>query len=432
MPASRGRTAALVAIVAIAVAAAGAIVAAGPQPDSPYRKLALFAEAFSRIERDYVEPPDRDRLITGAVKGMVRALDPHSSFMTPAEYEAFMGEIRGEFCGVGIEVGVRDGVMTVIAPIADSPAELAGIAPGDQIVGIDGTSTADLGLEDAVALIRGRPGEPITFRVRRPPATEPFEVRIVRAQIKVQSVEAKLISPGFPHVRLKQFQAGTAADLRAQLERLTLEGGGLDGVILDLRRNPGGTVEEAVKVADLFLADGAILVIRGRGGETIQEHRAGRGGAFETVPVTVLIDKGSASAAEIVAGAIQDHGRGLLVGTRSFGKGSVQYPFPLRDGYFLKLTVAKYYTPKGRTIQAEGISPDVAIESRDPPAPDEETALLASLPGERDLAGHLAQEKGSAPAADEPIIDDYQLRIAYQLVRGQARAKAATGSGARR
>jgi carboxyl-terminal processing protease len=257
-------------------------------------------------------------------------------------------------------------------------------------------------------------------------------VKIVRAQIKVQSVEAKLLSPGFPHVRLKQFQAGTAADLRAQLDRLTLEGGGLDGIVLDLRRNPGGTVDEAVQVADLFLAEGAILSIRGRGGESIQEHRAGRGGAFESVPLCVLIDKGSASASEIVAGAIQDQGRGMLVGTRSFGKGSVQYPFPLREGYFLKLTVAKYYTPKGRTIQAEGIAPDVAIESRDPPAPDEETALLASLPGERDLAGHLAEDGAGKAPVDEPVIDDYQLRIAYQIARGLARAKAAASGGKRR
>jgi carboxyl-terminal processing protease len=432
MRARRRTAAAIVALVALAAAAVGALAVAGPAPDdSPYRKLALFAEAWSRIERDYVEPPDRDRLITGAVKGMVRALDPHSSFMTPAEYEAFLGEIRGEFCGVGLEVGSRDGVMTVIAPIADSPAERAGVAPGDQIVSIDDTPTAELGLEDAVALIRGRPGEPVAFRMRRPPATDVFEVQIVRAQIKVESVEAKLISPGFPWVRLKQFQDGTAADLREQLERLTLEGGGLDGVILDLRRNPGGTVEEAVEVADLFLADGGILSIRGRGGETIQEYRAERGGAFEAVPVAVLVDKGSASAAEIVAGAIQDQGRGLVVGTRSFGKGSVQYPFPLSDGYFLKLTVAKYYTPKGRTIQAEGIAPDIAIESRDAPTPDEETALLASLPGERDLVGHLAVEKGATTEAAEPDIADYQLRVAYQIVRGQARAKAAAAAASR-
>lgn len=427
---SRRRAVSIVVVPALAVAAGAALAVAGPAEDSPYRKLALFAEAWSRIERDFVEPPDRDKLVEGAVDGMVRALDPHSAFMTPAEYEAFLGEIRGEFCGVGLEVGVQDGVMTVIAPFADSPAERAGMAPGDQIVSIDGAPTAEMGLEDAVALIRGREGEPVSFRVRRPPAAEPFDVRVLRAQIKVQSVEAKLVSPGFPHVRVKQFQAGTASDLRARLERLTLEGGGLDGVILDLRRNPGGTVDEAVKVADLFLAEGAILVIRGRGGEAIQEHRAGRGGAFEEVPVTVLIDKGSASAAEIVAGAIQDHGRGMLVGTRSFGKGSVQYPFPLDDGYFLKLTVAKYYTPKGRSIQAEGIAPDVAIESRDAPSPDEETKLLAALPGERDLAGHLAGEAGGE--AEGPIIDDYQLRIAYQLVRGQARAAAAKAQGKKR
>ena len=421
------RRAVLIAIaVATAAVCAGAFAAAVPADKSPYRKLALFAEVLSRIEREYVEAPDGDALIVGAIKGMVNALDPHSSFMTPAEYQDFLGEIRGEFCGVGLEVGLKDGVMTVIAPFDGSPADRAGIQPGDQIVSVDKRPTAELSLADAVALIRGRAGEGVVLRLRRPPAAETFDVALVREQVKVKSVEAVALAPRFVHLRVKQFQDGTAAEIRAQLERLSREGGGLDGVVLDLRRNPGGTVDEAVAVADLFLAGGEVLTIRGRGGEQIDAYRAKRGEEYEDVPLVALIDKGSASAAEIVAGAIRDRGRGLVVGTRSFGKGSVQVPIALKGGYYLKLTVAKYYTPSGRSIQAEGIEPDVAVESRDAPAPDAETTLLAALPDERDLAGHLTPE-GTAAAPDEPRIDDYQLRIAFELVRGQARTRAAVG-----
>lgn len=421
------RRAVRIAIAAAAlVTAAGAVTAAVPAAKSPYRKLALFAEVLSRIEREHVAPPPGDDLIVGAIKGMVNALDPHSAFMTPEEYGEFLGEIRGEFCGVGLEVGLKDGVMTVIAPIEGSPADRAGLLPGDQVVSVDGRPTADLGLADAVSLIRGRAGEKVVLRMRRPPKTEPFDVPLVRAQVRVRSVEVAALPPRIAHARVKQFQEGTAAELRAELERVSSEGGGLDGVVLDLRRNPGGTVGEALAVADLFLSGGVVLGVRGRGGRALEEHRAGRGEPFEELPLVALIDKGSASAAEIVAGAIRDRGRGLVVGTRSFGKGSVQVPIELDGGYCLKLTVATYTTPGGRSIQAEGIEPDVAVGSRDEPTPDEETALLASLPAERELAGHLAEERES-PAPDAPRIDDYQLRIAYQLVRGQARARAAKG-----
>jgi len=424
----RARKHAVVVAVAVAIlaACAGAIAAAVPSAKSPYRKLALFAEVLSRIERDYIEPPDGDALIVGAIKGMVNALDPHSSFMTPEEYAEFQGEIRGEFCGVGLEVGLKDGVMTVIAPIEGSPADRAGMRPGDEIVSVDKRPTEGMGLADAVSLIRGRAGEAVVLRIRRPPDPKSFDVPLVRAQVKVQSVEAKALSPKFAHVRVKQFQDGTAAELRLELERLAREGAGLDGIVLDLRRNPGGTVDEAVAVADLFLARGTVLRIRGRGGEQTDEYRSKSGDAFEDVPLVVLIDKGSASAAEIVAGAIRDRGRGLVVGTRSFGKGSVQVPIELSGGYYLKLTIAKYTTPSGRSIQAEGIEPDVAVESKDEPAADEETAILASLPEERDLAGHLGKES-SKPSPEEPRIGDYQLRIAYQLIRGEARARAANG-----
>jgi carboxyl-terminal processing protease len=427
MPRSRERRAVLIAIAAATLAAGvGAMAAAVPSAKSPYRKLALFAEVLSRIERDYVEPPDGEKLIVGAIKGMVNALDPHSSFMTPQEYEEFLGEIRGEFCGVGLEVGLKDGVMTVIAPFEGSPADRAGIAPGDQIVSVGGRPTAELSLADAVSLIRGRPGEKVALRLRRPPDPAPFDVPLVREQVKVQSVQVETLATGFARVRVKQFQDGTAADIRAALGRLSAEGGGLGGVVLDLRRNPGGTVDEAVAVADLFLGGGTVLTIRGRNGKQIDEYRSKGGDEFEEVPLVALIDKGSASAAEIVAGAIRDRGRGLVVGTRSFGKGSVQVPFEMEGGSYLKLTVAKYYTPSGRSIQAEGIAPDVAVESRDAPKADEETALLAALPDERDLAGHLAPERSGA-APEDPRIDDYQLRIAFELVRGQARARSADG-----
>ncbi len=402
-----------------------ALVAATPRSASPYHKLSLFAQVLSTIERGYVKPIDGEEIIVGAVKGMVRTLDPHSTYLTPAEHRALLADLRGEFEGVGLEVGFKDDIMTVIAPIVDSPAEKAGLQPGDQIFKIEGKPTKNMSLDDAVLLMRGKIGTEVTVTIRRPDEKEPFDVTLVRDVIHITSVVADLIAPGFPHIRVRGFQDGTSSEVKDAVSRLSVEGGGLDGVLLDLRRNPGGTVEEAIRVCDLFISSGIILSTRGRGEIIISEDRAHKRGTIADVPMVVLIDGGSASAAEIVAGAIQDHGRGLIVGTRSFGKGSVQSIYPLADGSGLKLTVALYFTPQGRAIQALGVTPDVVVGSRNAPEPDEETLLLQKMPEERELPGHLDNGDEEPLREDEPEIDDYQLKTAFQLLRGLSRLRKA-------
>lgn len=417
--------------VALALAISAALAAATPRTASPYHKLAIFARVLTHIERSYVDKVEDDEIITGAIKGMVRTLDPHSSFLTPEEFKVLQADTRGRFGGVGLEVGVRDDVLTVISPIDGSPAAEAGIEPGDQIITIQGRSTRTMSIDEAVQIMRGETGTEVTITIRRAGRTEPFDVTLQRREIEVESVKAELLAPGYPRIWVRGFQDGTAADIEDAIERLTLEGGGLDGVVLDLRRNPGGLLEEAVRVADLFIAKGMIASTRGRNEIVLQEFHARERGTLADVPLVVLIDGASASAAEIVAGAIQDHGRGLLVGMPTFGKGSVQSIIPLNQGAGLKLTVALYYTPLGRSIQAEGVTPDVVVESRKPPEPDDETRMLEEAPDEKDLPGHLQGGGGGADRSDEdePEIADFQLRVAFQVLRGLVRSESAKHKG---
>lgn len=417
--------------VALAACIAAALAAATPRTASPYHKLSIFARVLTHIERSYVDKVDEDDIITGAIKGMVRTLDPHSSFLTPEEFKVLQADTRGRFGGVGLEVGVRDDVLTVISPIDESPAAEAGIEPGDQIIAIEDRSTRTMSIDEAVQIMRGEVGTEVTVTIRRPGKTEPFEVTLERREIEIESVKSELVAPGYPRIWVRGFQDGTAADIEDAIERLTLEGGGLEGVVLDLRRNPGGLLEEAVSVADLFIPKGMIASTRGRDGIVIQEFHARGRGTHADVPLVVIVDVASASAAEIVAGAIQDHGRGLLVGMPTFGKGSVQSIIPLNQGAGLKLTVALYYTPLGRSIQAEGVTPDVIVESREAPEPDDETRMLEEAPDEKDLPGHLRGGDGDRPPADEsePEIADFQLRVAFQLLRGLVRADAAKAGG---
>jgi carboxyl-terminal processing protease len=410
--------AALAIAVAIAVAGIGAAIAT-PRTASPYAKLAIFARVLAHIERSYVQTIDETSLVYGAIKGMVRTLDPHSAFLTPDEYRALTADTVGRFGGVGLEVGVKGDVLTVIAPMPGSPAQKAGVLPGDQIVAIEGRSARSLGIEDAVRLMRGEPGTRVTATFRRAGKAAPFDVTMTREIIKVESVKGELLAPGYPLVRVLAFQDGTTADLEEAIGKLTAEGGGLAGLVLDLRGNPGGLLEEAVRTCDLFLDEGVILTTRGRGGEVLQTYEARSRGTLDRVPVVLLVDRASASAAEIVAGALQDQGRALLVGERTFGKGSVQSLIDLEDGSGLKLTVALYFTPSGRSIQAEGIRPDVVVESRTPPRSEEPDAGLGLYyGGEADLPGHLAPDTGRAAADEAPAIADFQLRVAFQVLRG--------------
>lgn len=423
--------------VAIAAAAAAvglcAVAAfATPRTASPYHRLRTFARVLSHIERGYVDEVDGDTLIEGAIRGMVRSLDPHSSYMSAEDYRILKGDTEGRFGGVGLEVGVRGGALTVIAPIPETPAERAGVLPGDRIVAIEGRPTREMTIDGAVRVMRGEIGTEVTITIDRDQEPEPFELTLTRARIEVRSIEAELLAPGFPHVHVRSFQDGTAAEAAERIERLGREGGGLEGVLLDLRRNPGGLLEESVRLADLFLAGGQIVSTRGRGGAVLAEYEARPGSALEDVPLVVAIDGASASAAEIVAAALRDHGRAMLVGTRTFGKGSVQSIVPLDRGAGLKLTVARYYSPGGDVIQAAGVRPDVVVESLDAPPPDERTLRLRGA-GERDLPGALDVDESEQPAEDGAppprLEDDYQLRIAYQLLRGAARVAAARRAG---
>ena len=390
----------------------------------PYRKLDVFSRVLSLIEQNHVESVNEDALIEGAIEGMLRALDPHSSYLSASDFRTLKEDTEGNFCGVGMEVGIKEGQLTVISPIPDSPAMKAGILPGDWIVKIEDTPTATMDLMEAVQRMRGRAGTEVTIAVKREGAAL-MDVVLTRAPIEIKSVEATLLEPGIAHIWIKAFQEDTSANVRAQLKHMKLIGGGLSGVVLDMRRNPGGLMYEAVKVSDLFVSEGTLLSTKGRGGVVIESFSAHRAGTFDDVELVVLIDGASASASEIVAGALQDNGRAMVVGMRSFGKGSVQTIIPLRDGGALKLTTSRYYTPSGRSIQAEGIVPDVVVESLNPPEPDEMTQSISEMPAEGELPGHLQREKHRLAAAPTPALKDYQLRMGYQILKGLVRARLA-------
>lgn len=426
---------------AVLVVTALAVAASAPAgTPSPYRKLKLFARVLAEAERLYVEPVDSEGLIVGAIRGMVRTLDPHSAFLAPDEFALLTADTQGRFGGVGLEVGLQGGALTVITPLPGSPAERAGILPGDTIEAIDGKPTSTMAIDEAIRLMRGPQGSKVSATFRRRGEDKPFDVSFTREVIRVESVAAEQLGPGFAWVQVRSFQDGTTAEVARALDRLKREGGGLSGIVLDLRRNPGGVLREAVSLADLFVANGVIVTTRGRGDRVLEEHKAHGPGTIVDVPLAVLVDGASASAAEIVAGALQDHGRALLVGTRTFGKGSVQSIIDLEDGFGLKLTVARYFTPSGRSIQVDGVHPDIVVESRLPPSPDEMTAAIAASPLEGDLPGHLAPSnavpEGSSAGPAEPAvfsaeIGDLQLRVAFQLVAGLARSRQAAASGAR-
>ena len=412
--------------------AAGAAVAlavatlAGVRPGAAtrYEALSLFTSVLSLVRKNYVEPVDDRVLIEGAVKGMLAELDPHSTYLTPEVYREMQIDARGEFAGLGIEISKsREGFIEVIAPIEGTPAHAAGIRARDQIVAIcpedppdDWTepchSTKDMTLVEAVQLMRGPKGTPITIEIFREGFEAPRAFTIVRDIVKVRSVIGRLLEPGYAHARVRSFQERTADDLRSLLGRLREEAGGrLEGVVLDLRDNPGGLLDQAVAVADIWLDDGVIVSTRGRQESQEQEFRATREGTEPPYPLVVLVNAGSASASEIVAGALQDHHRALVLGTDTFGKGSVQTIIPLEDGSGLRLTTALYYTPAGRSIQEVGIHPDIVVEASAEVAEVREGERRRLR--ERDLEGHLTHEEaapGSEPAPDPEALDPQMAR----------------------
>jgi carboxyl-terminal processing protease len=340
----------------------GGVASKGNDTAATYENLRLFTEVLSIVQSQYVdEVPPKD-IIYNAIKGTLRGLDPHSSFLDPEMYREMQVETSGSFGGLGIEITLRDDVLTVVAPIEGTPAYRAGIQPGDRILKIEGLSTKDMQLSDAVKRMRGKPGTKITITVVREGWAEPRDFFITREQIRVQSVRASQLEPGIEYIRLRQFQEQTANDLETSLEKYAKEGK-IQGLVLDLRNNPGGLLTSAVEVTEKFLDAGKLVVYtEGRVRNQNMRFSANAKRVFGEFPIVVLLNQGSASASEIVAGALQDWGRAVVIGTQSFGKGSVQTIIPLSDGSGLRLTTAKYFTPKGRSIHGKGITPDIIVE----------------------------------------------------------------------
>ncbi len=393
------RTAGLVAAAFAGGAITSHLANATTQAQSPYAPFEQLARVMVLVENQYVEPAQREKMIEGAIHGMVAELDPHSAYMSAQEFSQFQEETGGKFGGVGIEVDYRDEIITVVAPIEGSPAERAGIRSGDQILAIDGRPTRGERMDKLVTLMRGAPGSRVKVTIRRPGVAEPITFDLVREDIHVKSVVAKRLDNDVAYVRVKQFQEGTHVELlRAAGKVRAASKAPLVGVILDLRNNPGGLVDEAEAVADEFLASGAIYSTRHRS-QVIDEAKAHDGGAFATVPVVALVNEYSASSAELVAGALQDSKRATLVGATTFGKGSVQTIFELPGGAGMRLTTMRYYTPSGRSIQAQGIRPDIVVE---PP----QGAGAGTVVRERDLEGHLEPEGVAAAGAPKAVVVD--------------------------
>jgi carboxyl-terminal processing protease len=356
-----------------------------PARRSPFEPLSLFARALAFIELAYVEPVDQEEMVHGAIRGLAESLDPHSEYMDPEEYEIFKSDSEGRFAGIGVEVSTRDGWLTILAVFEGGPAHEVGLLPGDRFLTIDGEEARDMRLYDAVRMIRGEPGSTVDVTIRRDGTAEALERTLERAFIEIDPVETRILDGRAVYVRIEAFQDGTARALRGALDRAVVElkkKGGIEGLLLDLRNNGGGLLDEAVWVSDEFLATGTIVSTRGRNGQEVARYGARRAGTRPKWPIVVLINENTASAAEIVAGALQDHERATLVGVRSFGKGSVQTIFDLPGGSALKLTISRYYTPSGRSIQALGITPDRVAEQ---PRRDGEPAPYR----EEELEGHL-------------------------------------------
>lgn len=397
-----------------------------PTQQSPHHVIEQLARVLVLVENHYVHPVDRAKILEGAIKGMVAELDPHSAYLPAKDFVEFQNDTEGRFVGIGVEVDARDGSITVIRPIEGSPAEKAGLRTGDRIEGIDGWGTRGKPLDRVVERIRGAPGTPVRLLIQRPGVDRPFEVQILRGEVHVKSVIGKRLDANVAYIGIKQFQRGTHVEFLEALGNLRLENDApLEGLILDMRTNPGGLVNECAMVADELLDRGVIFSTRARG-RVLDEVNAKSGGAASTLPLMVLVNEYTASAAELVAGAVQDHDRGRVVGARTFGKGSVQSIVELPDGAALKLTTTLYYTPSGRTIQAEGIVPNIKV--RQPRA--EEGIAIAR---ERDIEGHLPSPNGKPSKTDERATTadiviprdvpanpvgkgDLALSVAYQLL----------------
>ncbi|MGM0786561.1 MAG: S41 family peptidase [Thermodesulfobacteriota bacterium] len=379
----------ILAVVAVFGVMAATTVYGEFSREETYEGLKLFSDVLDELEKNYVEEVDTRELIEEAINGMVESLDPHSTFMPPEAFDELQDETRGEFGGIGIVISKREGRLTVVSPIEGTPASKAGIQANDVIIEVEGKSTEDMMLWEAVKKMRGEPGTEIDIKVIRKGRSEPMEFSLERDVIPMESVRHAMIKPGYGYVWITNFRENTEDEVKKALADLEKSGDPLKGVILDMRDNPGGLLTQAVSVSDVFLREGRIVSIKSRNEKEESVYDASSSGGEPDYPIVVLINGGSASASEIVAGALQDNERALVLGTDSFGKGSVQTVKPLRNGYGLKFTIAKYYTPNGRSIQADGIHPDLVVSRR---FIDEQEASDMDALKEQDLKNHLPGE----------------------------------------
>jgi len=401
---------------------------------STYEQLDLFGDIFERIRSAYVEEVDEEELIRSAINGMLTSLDPHSSYLPPEDFESMQVQTRGEFGGLGIEVTQENGFVKVVSPIDDTPADEAGVEAGDFITQVDGETTLGMSLDDAVELMRGEIGSEIVITIVREGTDEPFDITIVRDKIKVKASRGRVEGDSVV-LRITTFSDQTFVNLESELKANVEEAGGIDkvtGFVIDLRNNPGGLLNQAIAVSDAFLEKGEIVSTRGRGPEDSDRVNAQPGDLAQGKPIVVLINGGSASASEIVAGALQDHRRAVIIGTRSFGKGSVQTIMPLQGDGAMRLTTARYYTPSGRSIQALGVSPDILVEQRpkievaaeeDARQQRFEADLRGSLSNDsltEDQRALLEKERADAKKAAELRNDDAQLAYALDVLKGLA------------
>ncbi len=365
-----------------------------------YTELQNFSKVLNLIQQYYVEDVDTKKLIQGAIKGMLKELDPHTSFMAADVFKEFETETSGEFGGLGIEMSIQNGVLTIISPIEDTPAWIAGVKPGDKVIAIDKKSTKGLSLVEASQYIRGKNGTKVVLKIVRESNPNPIDITITRGQVKIKSVKYTDMEDGYAYVRVTSFIENTAKDLEKILDKHMDKNKKIEGLIIDLRRNPGGLLDQAIKMSDLFLADGVIVSTIGRNKKEKEVSMASKKAKFKDFPLIVLVNEYSASASEIVSGALQDNKRALIVGERTFGKGSVQSIVKLPDGSGLKLTVARYYTPKGVSIQAEGIKPDIEIEDIEAEA-FAKAIVKQKGSREKDIQGHLRGDREDQEDAAE-------------------------------
>jgi carboxyl-terminal processing protease len=415
------------------------------KPHDTYQSLEIFSNVLSLIQSNYVENVDTTEVLQGAIRGMLTSLDPHSSYMKPEDFKELKMETKGSFTGIGIEITTRDSALTIVSPIEGTPGDRAGLKAGDKIIKIENELTKDMTLMEAVKKLRGPKGTTVNISVYREGLTELEEHTIVRDVIPLLSVKSKVLEPGYIYLRISNFQAKTTRDFQDALKELSGKGR-ISGLVIDLRNNPGGLLAQSVKISDIFIDEGVIVSTQGRVKEQNTVYNASSGGTKYDFPIVVLVNEGSASASEIVAGALQDHKKALIVGTQTFGKGSVQTIIPMSNGAGLRLTTARYYTPSGRSIQAKGIEPDIIIEKIQPRAEDKEKIKQQTYLREIDLRQHLEngdplkdekeaepkteekqtpKEKSALEKAEEEVAEiktqlseDNQLRTALMLLKG--------------